>query len=68
MDLLAVKADHTSTIFQVGRTLIYLQLNAARRLAHQFYRQRSKPNGIVGDDEANGDYLQLRKDLMKVPQ
>ena len=34
VDLLAVKADHTSTIFQVGRTLIYLQLNAARRLTH----------------------------------
>ena len=34
VDLLAVRADHTSTIFQVGRTLIYLQLNAARRLTH----------------------------------
>ena len=69
VDLLAVKADHTSTIFQVGRTLIYLQLQATRSLTHQFYRQRPKPNGIMaGDEELSGDYLQLRKDLMKVPK
>ena len=69
VDLLAVRADHTSTIFQVGRTLIYLQLQAERSLTHQFYRQRPKPNGVMaGEEELGGDYLQLRKDLMKVPK
>jgi hypothetical protein len=30
LDLLRVDADYTSTIFQIGRTLIYLKLNTKR--------------------------------------
>lgn len=70
MDLLQVKSEITSTIFQVGRTLIYLELNTAKHTSSECSRDRPKTKSIqVGDpDQGNLDYLQLRKDTLKVPK
>ena len=65
VDLLNVKGDVSSTLFQVGRTLLYLQLQTMRRsiMSCQFLPARA-PEGANCDD-----YLQLRKDAnIRIPK
>ena len=57
VDLLNVQGDVSSTLFQVGRTLLYLQLQTNRRTQYSCQRlPQALPGGLTDD------YLQLRKD------
>ena len=60
-----MKGEFNSTIFQVGRTLIFLQLQTQRNLTYQCMRG---PARVAGEVQDHDDYLQLRKDAMRIPK
>lgn len=66
LDLLRVNAGFTSTIFQIGRTLIYLQLTTSRENNIKFECKRRINTVTVENGNANG-FLKLSKDNLNVP-
>lgn len=66
LDLLRVDADYTSTIFQIGRTLIYLKLNTKRE--NSFKIECKRRLNLVNSEISQGvGFLKLSKDNLNIP-
>lgn len=60
--------DFNSTIFQVGRTLVYLQLTSRQVLKCKMFCTK-KSNAINSEfANAGADFLKHRKDALKIPK
>jgi pSer/pThr/pTyr-binding forkhead associated (FHA) protein len=66
LDLLRVDAEYTSTIFQIGRTLIYLKLNTKRE--NSFKIECKRRLNLVNSEISQGvGFLKLSKDNLNIP-